>query len=51
MPQEFKDLYEICMNKDFKTRPTISDIFGLEFIQKWAKDLNIKNQQLLKYSR
>lgn len=35
MPQDIKDLYEICLNKDWRTRPTSSDILGLEFMQKW----------------
>jgi len=32
MSQDIKDLYEICMNKNFKTRPTILEILGLDFI-------------------
>ena len=39
------------MNKDYLTRPSAADILRLDFVQKWAKDLNIMNHQLLKYSR
>ena len=39
------------MNKNYKTRPYASDLLALEFVQRWAKEANIMNQQLLKYAR
>ena len=45
--QEIRDLYDICMNKNYQTRPFTSDLLGLEMIQNWAKDLGIMNQQLV----
>jgi len=48
VPQELRDLYEICMNKDYKKRPTAADLLGLDLIQKWAKETNCMNHQLLK---
>lgn len=30
--QEFKDLYEICMNKDYTTRPTARDLLNLDML-------------------
>ena len=44
-------MYEICMNKNYKTRPTARDILSLDMIQRWAKDLNIMNHQLSKFAR
>ena len=44
MPQDIKDIYEICMNKDPKTRPTAEELLGLEVIQQWAKELGIMSQ-------
>ena len=41
--KEIQDLYEICMNKDYQTRPTASEIISLDFMQQWAKELNIMN--------
>jgi len=46
--QEIKDLYEICMNKNWQTRPKSSELLGLQFIQKWANELNIKSHQFQK---
>ena len=48
---EIRQVYEICMNKDYQTRPSASDILKLDFIHKWAKDLKIMNHQLLRYGR
>jgi serine/threonine protein kinase len=30
--QEVKDLYDICMNKNFQTRPFTNDLLGLEMV-------------------
>jgi hypothetical protein len=49
--QDIQDIYNICMNKNYLTRPFASDLLGLEEVQKWAKELNIMNVQLLRYSR
>lgn len=43
MSQELKDLYEICMNKNYTTRPTARDLLNLDMVQQWAKDLNVMN--------
>ena len=51
MSQELKDLYEICMNKNYTTRPTARDLLNLDMIQQWAKDLNVMNHQLSRYGR
>lgn len=51
MSQELKDLYEICMNKNYLTRPTARELLNLDMIQQWAKDLNVMNHQLSKYGR
>ena len=48
---EIRSIYEICMNKDYQTRPHASDILKLDFVLKWAKDLKIMNHQLLRYGR
>lgn len=32
MTQELKDLYEICMNKNYRTRPTARDLLNLDVI-------------------
>jgi len=32
MPQDIKDVYEICMNKNPKTRPSSEELLGLEII-------------------
>ena len=48
---QIQDLYEMCLNKNYLTRPFASDILGFPEVQKWAKDMNIMNHQLLKYSR
>ena len=32
VPQEIRDIYEICMNKNYKTRPKISDLMCLDVI-------------------
>ena len=49
--QEIQDVYDICMNKNYLTRPFASDILSLEEVQRWAKEVNVMNTQLLKYSR
>lgn len=41
--QDIKDLYDICMNKNYKTRPKTEDLLKLDTVQKWAKDLKIMN--------
>ena len=30
--QEFRDIYEICMNKNYKTRPTAAELLSLDLI-------------------
>jgi|DEB0MinimDraft_12_1074336.scaffolds.fasta_scaffold53326_1 hypothetical protein len=42
--KEIRDLYDMCMNKDPFTRPYISDLLSLDFVQRWAKELNILSQ-------
>lgn len=49
--QELKDLYEVCMNKDYKRRPYTRDLLSFPFIQQWAKELNIFSSQIQKYNR
>ena len=39
------------MNKDYHTRPSVNDILGLDFIQRWAREQNIMSHQLQKASR
>lgn len=39
--QELRDLCEICLNKDYRTRPTARELLNLDMIQQWAKDLNM----------
>lgn len=46
--QDIKDLYEICMNKNYQTRPTTSDLLQLDMIQEWARDLKIMDRNLRK---
>ena len=46
MGQDFRHLYEACMNKDFKTRPTSSQLLGLDIIQNWATELGIMTNQI-----
>jgi len=30
------DLYEICMNKNYKTRPKASELLASDIIQRWV---------------
>ena len=46
-----RDLYEACMIKDYKMRPSASQLLSLDFIQRWCKELNMNNHQTLRYSR
>ena len=39
------------MNKDYHSRPSINDLLGLDFIQRWAREQNIMSHQLQKASR
>jgi hypothetical protein len=45
--KDFRDLYDICMNKNHLTRPSATDLLGLDIVQKWAQELGLMNQQLL----
>ena len=31
-PKEFKEIYEICRNKNYMTRPSATDLLGLEIV-------------------
>jgi hypothetical protein len=35
------------MNKNHLTRPSATDLLGLDIVQKWAQELGLMNQQLL----
>jgi hypothetical protein len=39
--QEIQDVYEICLNKNYLTRPFASEILSLPEVQKWAKEVNV----------
>ena len=40
------NVYEACMNKDLRTRPTAKQLLALKEIQDWAKEVGVVSPQL-----
>lgn len=41
---DIRQLYEMCMNKECKTRPTARELLALDFVQRWARECGIQTQ-------
>ena len=44
--RDLADLYEMCMNKNFKTRPTASELLASDIISNWVKEFGVSGSMM-----
>ena len=44
--QDLCNVYDACMNKDYKMRPTAKQLLSLKEVQEWAKEVGIVSPQI-----